>query len=125
MSALISQKFLYFELTLVQYIFSQQVRTIFVTKYHFYKYCDFFKVCTYCGKQCSSVSTLWTHLRVKHADEEGIEKPTCTICGEEFNIKYKLKKHVALKHGGETFDCFICKARFYLKGKAVAGLGAI
>ena len=51
-----------------------------------------------------------------HADEEGIEKPTCTICGEDFNIKYKLKKHMALKHGGETFDCFICKARFYLKG---------
>ena len=55
-------------------------------------------------------------LRVMHADAEGIEKPTCTICGEDFNIKYKLKKHMALKHGGETFDCFICKARFYLKG---------
>ena len=64
---------------------------------------------------CSSLNTLWSHLRTMHADEEGIKKPTCSICGEDFVRKYQLKKHMALKVGSYlTLSKYLCTNSFDL-----------
>ena len=58
---------------------------------------------------CSSVNTLWSHLRTMHADEEGITKPTCSICGEDFVRQYQLKKHMALQVGSYFSQFLVLK----------------
>lgn len=47
-----------------------------------------------CDATFANSSNLRKHIRRRHAEEEGMEKPfTCETCSKEFDSMYKLTQH--------------------------------
>jgi uncharacterized Zn-finger protein len=52
------------------------------------------------GKEFSSLSHLFQHMKTRHAKEEK-PKYVCTFCGIQFNLQSSLYRHIQTVHQGK------------------------
>lgn len=67
-------------------------------------------LCSVCGKECSTNSSLSAHMRYVHLK---ISEYKCAICQRQFRRRLELTEHMARQHTGEVlYRCSFCPKTF-------------
>ncbi|XP_065359189.1 oocyte zinc finger protein XlCOF7.1-like [Calliphora vicina] len=69
-------------------------------------------ICQLCDKQFSTLDHLKKHVLSQHQNER---KHVCTVCDKSFTQLGHLKQHLAIHTTGKTFQCSVCKLKFWRK----------
>lgn len=71
-----------------------------------------YKLCTVCGKECSSKGLLEEHM-ITHTNEKLF---ACDVCGQEFNTNRAVVVHRRLHTGERPHPCGFCEMAFRTQG---------
>ena len=66
-------------------------------------------MCSKCGKDFCTTSTLANHMRLVHV---GALTHKCTLCGAKFKSMEKIKRHAQLHTNINLFKCSVCTQEF-------------
>ena len=66
-------------------------------------------MCSQCGKDLGSTSSLANHVRLVHV---GALTHKCTLCGAKFKSLQKIRRHAQLHTNINLFRCSVCSQEF-------------
>lgn len=67
---------------------------------------DHDSVCKVCNKEFKNMSSLYTHMNMKHS-KKGV---SCSVCDQKFRFKYSMKKHIAKVHISNELARYKCES---------------